>query len=78
MNTDDLIELCHEQAHNAPHDFEDTLVMALTRRDCWLLAFTLLVVSEDLESGCDLNVQADDLRVRLAELIDCQKDHWKA
>ena len=26
---EDLIQLCHDQAHEATHDYEDTVVMAL-------------------------------------------------
>ena len=74
MEDFDLLQLCHDQAHDAAHDFEDTVFVSLTRRDMWLLCFSLLIVSYSV--GC-LDKESEELRSRIAELVEVQKDHWR-
>jgi hypothetical protein len=71
----DLLNLCHQQTHVAPHDFEDTVFAALTRRDIWLLCFSTLLVT--FATSC-LDEECADLLERLAELVEIQKDAWRA
>ena len=69
-----LISLCHQQAHNAPHDYEDTVFVTLTKRDCWVVALGGLLIEGTLPC---LMEETAGLLERLAELLDVQKDHWR-
>jgi hypothetical protein len=70
-----LIILCHERVHDAEHDPQDTVFASMTRRDCWTLCLALIVLGESLPC---VAFATDDLRLRVAELIDVQKDDWKS
>lgn len=74
MTPEQLISLCHNQIHEAEHDPQDIVFMALTRRDCWTIALACLVVGHALPC---VQFSTEDLQLRLAELIDTQKDGWK-
>ena len=74
MTQEQLITLCHKQVHEAAHDPQDTGFMALTRRDCWTVALASLVLG--LALPC-VEFATGDLQMRLAELIETQKDDWK-
>lgn len=71
---EDLIQLCHDQAHEATHDYEDTVVMALTKRDVWIFGMAILVATLDVPC---LGEECADLVERLAELLDTQKPGWR-
>lgn len=75
MKWEALKAMCHVQAHKAQHDPDDILFTALTRRDVWLVLYGLLCASD---TAPDLEDLSCDLRLRLAELVDCQKDGWKS
>lgn len=75
MNHFQLIELCHERAHNSEHDFEDAAFIALTRREIWLVllcANVLCIAAPCLTNNCS------DFIERLTEIIDTQKPHWRS
>ncbi len=74
MNNEQLIKFCQEQAITADHDFQDTVFVAITRRDVWLLCFALMLVADgELLIEYSLN-----LRNRIAEIVEVQKDGWRA
>ena len=75
MDSKNLIALCHQQAHYAAHDFEDTVFVSLTRRDIWFLLLATLVLGNSAECFDD---QCAEFCERLAELIEVQKDNWRA
>ena len=74
MTTDQLIALCHKQIHEAEHDPQDTVFVALTRRDCWTLCMGALVLGVALPC---VEFATSDLSLRIAELIETQKDGWR-
>lgn len=74
MTTAQLINLCHAQVHDAEHDPQDIVLMALTRRDCWTVCLASLVLGIALPC---VEFATGDLQERLAELIETQKDGWK-
>ena len=74
MTIDELLALCHQQAHDAEHDFEDSVFMSLTRRELWLLLMATVLLSES--SPC-LKPNCLDFNERLSEIIDTQKPHWR-
>ena len=75
MEAEVLIKFCHDQAHEAEHDFEDTVFAALTRQDVWMVCLSLLILSQTFDC---LAEEAGDILDRMAELCDVQKDHWRA
>ena len=74
MNNEQLIKFCQEQAITADHDFQDTVFVAITRRDVWLLCFATMTVA----GGEPLVEYATDLRTRIAEIVEVQKDGWRS
>lgn len=74
MTFEELFELCHGQAHNAEHNPENTVLMALTRRDCWM--FTLAILLLEFSAPCLVD-QCADFAERLAELLDTQRPDWR-
>lgn len=75
MDTLKLIELCHEQSHEAEHDFEDTVFVALTRRDIWLTCLAFLILRHGAEC---LEEEIEDILTRIGEVAEIQKDNWRA
>lgn len=70
-----LIEICHENAHNADHDIEDGILLSATRREVWLMTLAFLLLSQSapcLEPNCSA------LTERIVELMDVQKPHWRS
>lgn len=74
MTTAQLIQLCHDNAHAAEHDLEDTLFFSLTRRDCWIVCLGGLLTEILLPCLSDETVV---ILERLGEVIDTQKQHWR-
>lgn len=68
-----LKELCHIQALKADHNFEDTMFVALTRRDIWHVLYGLICGSD---TSPDLEERSCELLERLAEVLDHQKPEW--
>ena len=74
MTVDELIEICHQGAHAAPHNFEDTLMVQVTQREMWLITLAFLLLSQSAEclaEFCGVTME------RVVELLDCQKPHWR-
>lgn len=69
-----IIEICHNNVHDAEHDVEDGLLISLTRKEIWLLVMSLLLISE---SAPCLSDDCATLLERVAELVDTQKQHWR-
>lgn len=77
MSMDDkafLMQVAHDQAHEAPHDLEDMLFVTISWQDLWTLTFAVLCVGEF--APC-LSDQAGGLLERIVELLDVQKPHWR-
>jgi hypothetical protein len=70
-----LVEICHANAHTAEHDLEDAVLMSLTRREIWLMALALLILSQTAECLAD---DCATITERLVELMDVQKPHWQS
>lgn len=68
-----LIESGLSEVKNTPQDYEDTLFMALTRRDVLFIgaALPFLVVNYS-----DFDEDSIDLQVRLGDAIEVQKPEW--
>ena len=69
-----LITLCHEHAHEAEHDPQDTVMCALTRRDVWLFCLAMLLLRQSTDC---LEEEIEDLLTRIAELAEVQKLNWR-
>lgn len=74
MTVEELIEICHQGAHLAEHDFEDTVMVQLTRREMWLTVLGYLLLSQSAE--CLAGFCSETLE-RYVELIDVQKPNWR-
>lgn len=74
MDVKELIAFCHERIHEIEQDNTDTLFFTLTRRDVWLICLSALVLGQTL--NC-LDNELDDLLIRLAEVTEIQKEHWR-
>lgn len=74
LNYLQLIELSHQQAHNAEHNFEDTVFLSITRRDCWVFCLGALLIEGAYPC---LEEQTSGILERLAEVLDVQKHHWR-
>lgn len=63
----------HRRCHGAPHDIEDTVMVALTKQD-----YCLLLTSIDALVGFHpcLEPELLDLTGRLTELREAQKGDW--
>jgi hypothetical protein len=68
-----IMELCHQQAHDAEHDVEDGLFLTITRREVWLMMLAFTWLSESLNCMDD---PSTELMERVAETLEVQKPHW--
>lgn len=69
-----IIEICHEQAHEAEDDVEDGLLISLTRQEVWLTMLAWFLLGHSADCLKDDTTRATE---RLAELMDVQKHHWQ-
>jgi len=74
VTVEQLIEICHRGAHEAEHDFEDTVMVQLTRREIWLTVLGYLILSQSAEC---LAEDCAAVTERFVELLDVQKPHWR-
>ena len=74
MTIEELIEICHQGAHRAEHDYEDTVMVQITKRELWLTALAYLLLSQQAECLADFCSETTE---RFVELLDIQKPHWR-
>jgi hypothetical protein len=70
---DPMLQAYHDLAHDAPHDFETTVMVALTQRDIAVIGTGLRVCGHVLPC---LDEERIGLIERLSELIGVQHPEW--
>lgn len=73
MNIEQMVYIMHQNAHAAPHDFDDTMFFTLTERDAWLVR---LMFHFNMQAPPCLEPEMHDLFTRLSECMEEQKPHW--
>lgn len=68
-----LVQATATNLHKYPHDQEDTITVALTRRDLTLLSAAIPTL---VYTFPEAQVPALDLDNRLTELVEVQKPEW--
>ena len=70
----EVIEICHQNAHAADHDPEDYVFLSLTQREIWQLLLGLVLAAlayPCLEEGIVEHEQ------KVGGAIHAQKPHWR-
>ena len=70
-----ILEAAHQAIHDFPHDFQEVVVVALTRRDILMIGTALILL--ELEYPC-LRPENADLQGRVSELREVQQPDWCA